>query len=69
MDFELTKNKKSIICPNCGKESPAKGNVTPVYGDKRPHACLAYGVCPHCKHEACANRLTLNNEPTYAREF
>lgn len=67
MDFVLSKNRKIMTCPECGKESPTKGNVTPTFGKKGSSGCKAYGTCPHCNYEGCVNRESYDNEPSFVK--
>lgn len=53
-----------LQCPKCGTEFKIKGNVLPTRHKKGTSGCLAHGTCPHCNHEACANRETLECTPS-----
>jgi len=53
-----------LQCTKCEEEFKIKGNVHPANGMEKSGGCLAYGTCPHCGHEACANRDTLECKPS-----
>ena len=62
-DFIKISNS-NLQCPNCKREFPIKNNVALSLNRRGTAKCKAYGVCPHCGHEGCANRESYELELT-----